>query len=89
LAPGAVDTPGCASYSYNSACYIDPLLLPFSSDRGAVEQDKTGALREITEKMTVQSVEVASAKLIDIIDNSTREKEGGEFVTFDGERIPW
>jgi hypothetical protein len=64
-------------------------LLPFSLDRDAVGNNKTGTLRELAEKMSVQSVEVASAKLIDIIDNSTREKEGGEFVTVDGERIPW
>ena len=53
-----------------------------------MKKDKTGALLELTEKVSVLSVEVASAKLIDIVDNSTREK-GGEFVTFDGERIPW
>jgi hypothetical protein len=64
-------------------------LLPFSSDRSALERDKTGALRELTGKVSVLSVEAASAKLIDIVDNSTREKGGGEFVTFDGERIPW
>jgi hypothetical protein len=34
-------------------------------------------------------VEVASTKLVEIIDNSTREGEGGQFVNIDGSRIPW
>jgi hypothetical protein len=68
--------------------YTHPFFL--SSDRKAVEKDESGALREFTEeKMMMVSVEVGSAKLLDIIDNSSREREGGEFVTYDGERIPW
>ena len=64
-------------------------LLYFALDRHAIENDKAGALLELAEKMSVQPVEVASARLIDIIDNSTREKEGGEYVTIEGERLPW
>jgi hypothetical protein len=34
-------------------------------------------------------VDEAAPKLVEIIDNSTRGKEGGEFVNIDGSRISW
>jgi hypothetical protein len=37
----------------------------------------------------VSSVKDATAKLVKIIDESTRDGEGGQFVNLDGTRIPW
>lgn len=50
--------------------------------------DKTGALTAMMEGNTV-SADVAAPRLIDLITNATREKEGGEFVVVGGERLPW
>ncbi|CAA7260849.1 unnamed protein product [Cyclocybe aegerita] len=54
----------------------------------ASELDTTGEIAKLLDQASV-SVEDASAMLVNIIDNATREKEGGEFVNVDGGRIPW
>ncbi|KJA22255.1 hypothetical protein HYPSUDRAFT_41149 [Hypholoma sublateritium FD-334 SS-4] len=61
--------------------------------RNAIENDKSGTLQ----KLAVDdgslnwraTVETVSVSLIKIIDESTREKDGGEFIHVDGTRIPW
>ncbi|KAF9465124.1 NAD(P)-binding protein [Collybia nuda] len=50
--------------------------------------DKTGILKPILDSAAISPAE-AAAQLIGIIDNSTREKEGGEFVNIDGGRVTW
>lgn len=50
--------------------------------------DKTGLLAPILDSAAITPVAAASL-LVNIIDNSTREKEGGEFVNIDGTRITW
>jgi hypothetical protein len=53
-----------------------------------MQRDTTGTFKKLVEQFGM-SVEEASEKLVDIIDSSTREKEGGQFVNFDGGRIAW
>ncbi|KAJ3501769.1 hypothetical protein NLJ89_g9193 [Agrocybe chaxingu] len=54
----------------------------------ARELDTSGQLGVLQDQLFV-SVEEASVLLVNIVDNATREKEGGEFVNVDGSRIPW
>ncbi|KJA22257.1 hypothetical protein HYPSUDRAFT_41152 [Hypholoma sublateritium FD-334 SS-4] len=61
--------------------------------RIAVENDKSGALQKLVEEdvggKNWPTVETVSVSLIKIIDESTREKDGGEFIHVDGTRLPW
>lgn len=50
--------------------------------------DKSGLLAPIIDIAAIPPATAASL-LIKIIDNSTREKEGGEFVNIDGTRVTW
>jgi hypothetical protein len=43
----------------------------------------------VIKSVPVLSVLEASVKLVEIIENATREGQGGQYVTFDGESIPW
>ncbi|KAJ3501770.1 hypothetical protein NLJ89_g9192 [Agrocybe chaxingu] len=54
----------------------------------ARDLDKTGEIAKLLDQASV-SIEDASVMLVNIVDNATREKEGGEFVDVDGGRIPW
>ena len=70
------------------------ILLPYIYAipvRTHVIEDKTGELQkwinsEISKVPTVESVSVS---LIKLIDDSTREKDGGQFLNVDGTRIAW
>ncbi|KJA15534.1 hypothetical protein HYPSUDRAFT_219976 [Hypholoma sublateritium FD-334 SS-4] len=56
----------------------------------AVDTDTTGTLKKMLALFpSIPTVETASVALVKIIDESSREKEGGEFVEFDGTRILW
>ncbi|KJA22326.1 hypothetical protein HYPSUDRAFT_164726 [Hypholoma sublateritium FD-334 SS-4] len=58
--------------------------------RNNVVADTTGLLKKMLETIpTLPTAETASALLIKLIDGSTREKEGGQFVHVDGTRLPW
>ncbi|CAA7265271.1 unnamed protein product [Cyclocybe aegerita] len=50
--------------------------------------DKTGIMANLQDEM-MMSVEEASVALVNLVDNSTREKQGGEFLKVDGETVPW
>jgi len=50
--------------------------------------DTTGALAPIQDQMQI-TPEKCAALLISIIEESTREKDGGEFINVDGSKIPW
>lgn len=67
--------------------YID--LIPV---RIAVESDKSGALQKLVEddvSENLPTAETVSVSLVKIIDESTRENEGGQFVHVDGTRLGW
>ncbi len=51
--------------------------------------DKSGNLQKtIQERGGAPSVETVAVSLVRLIDGSTREKEGGQFVHVDGTRLP-
>jgi hypothetical protein len=54
----------------------------------ALKTDPTGELAKMTEDIGM-SVEVACGMLADVIDKSTRETHGGEFLFVDGSKLPW
>ncbi|KJA22259.1 hypothetical protein HYPSUDRAFT_186447 [Hypholoma sublateritium FD-334 SS-4] len=64
--------------------------------RFVVDNDKRGALSGALKKLVEEgasaswpTVETASVSLLKVIDESTREKDGGEFTHVDGTRLPW
>ncbi len=59
------------------------------SAREAQASDTTGVLTALLEKVTVQTPEEAAKALVNLIDGSTRDKDGGEFINVDGTRLPW
>jgi hypothetical protein len=85
LAPGIVETDmGTPFFPFAvSSIHSSPFL-----GRSQVQKDTTGTLKNAIAQIGL-SPEDASAQLIDIIDNSTREGEGGQFVNVDGGRIDW
>ena len=50
--------------------------------------DKTGTLAKLQDEIQVEPVE-AAARLIEVTEGSTREKEGGEFMNVDGSKVAW
>ncbi len=50
--------------------------------------DKSGALGALLDAIA-RTTEVAATKLIDVIEDATREKDGGEFVDLNGGRVTW
>ena len=57
--------------------------------REAQARDTTGVLAALLEKVPVQTPEDAAKALVNLIDGSTRDKDGGEFINVDGTRLPW
>lgn len=52
------------------------------------EKDKTGALGKFQDAMAIELGE-ASKMLVGVIESSSRETHGGEFIDIDGSKIPW
>lgn len=50
--------------------------------------DTTGVLASIQDAMGI-SAEEAAPLLIGIVENATREKDSGEFLNIDGQKITW
>lgn len=50
--------------------------------------DATGTLAPIQDAMAI-SAEEAAPLLIGIVDNATREKDSGEFLNIDGQKVAW
>ncbi|KAK0190216.1 NAD(P)-binding protein [Armillaria mellea] len=50
--------------------------------------DKTGTLAPIQDALAI-SAEKAATLLLGIVENSTREKDGGEFINVDGQKLTW
>ena len=70
-----------------------PVLMTFvciAQDRNLIPTDTIGFFRKWAEtNPDVASVDTVAGPLLNIIDESTREKEGGQFVHIDGSRLPW
>ena len=56
-----------------------------------MESDKSGSLQKLVDEdaPNLPSVDTVALSLIKIIDESTREKDGGEFLHVDGTHLPW
>lgn len=67
---------------------LAPGIVKTDMSRANREMDTTGSLAPIQDAIAMES-EDAAVSLIDIIDGSTREKDGGEFINVDGSRTPW
>ncbi|KIK51420.1 hypothetical protein GYMLUDRAFT_234133 [Collybiopsis luxurians FD-317 M1] len=52
------------------------------------EMDKTGTISSVRNQLMISPEECATA-LIKLIQGATREKDGGEFINFDGTKISW
>ncbi len=50
--------------------------------------DKTGTLAPIQDAMAM-STEEAAPLLVGVVENATREKDSGEFMNIDGQKLPW
>ncbi len=50
--------------------------------------DTTGTLAPIQDALAI-SAEKAATLLLGIVENSTREKDGGEFINVDGQKLTW
>ena len=55
----------------------------------AIASDTTGIFAALLEKMSLLTPEAAARALLSLIDGSTRDKDGGEFINVDGTRLPW
>lgn len=52
--------------------------------------DRSGVLAELVEKYgEFPTADKAAVLLLNIIDDSTREKDGGQFINIDGSRPAW
>lgn len=54
-----------------------------------VATDKLGVFEALTKQFPPQSPKEAAVQLIKIIDEATRDKDGGEFINIDGTKMPW
>ncbi|KAF9474953.1 NAD(P)-binding protein [Pholiota conissans] len=57
--------------------------------REGIAKDTTGKFKEIMKIMNVRQPDEAATVLLDILDASTREKDGGQFHNIDLGRHPW
>ncbi|KAF9035352.1 NAD(P)-binding protein [Hymenopellis radicata] len=72
-------------------------LICFPLSPGAVHTDMTRTNRDLDKTGSIahsmdtlgRSAETAATMLMDVVDNATREKDGGEFVDVDGSRLMW
>ncbi|KAE9397828.1 NAD(P)-binding protein [Gymnopus androsaceus JB14] len=69
-------------------------IVCFPLSPGAVETDMAASHREmdnsgVLETLEEQSPEKCATLLVKIVDECTREKDGGEFIDIDGSKISW
>lgn len=63
-------------------------MLDFPPVDQALAIDTDGVFAKAFEGRS-RTVEDASKAIVKIVDGSTREKEGGEFLNVDGTKLPW
>lgn len=54
-----------------------------------VAKDASGTFKVLLETFTPLTPQQSAIPLIKIIDEATREKDGGEFINVDGTKLPW
>ncbi|KJA22316.1 hypothetical protein HYPSUDRAFT_41181 [Hypholoma sublateritium FD-334 SS-4] len=65
---------------------------PVNTDmlRDTVAADTSGLMKKMVDGLpNLPTVETVSVSLISLIDGSTREKDGGQFIHVDGTRVSW
>ena len=67
---------------------LGPIKIFFLA-KEAQASDTTGVFAALLEKVTLQTPEEAAKALLKLIDESTRNKDGGEFINVDGTKIQW
>ncbi|KAF8970815.1 NAD(P)-binding protein [Flammula alnicola] len=98
-------TLGCTAYGVSKAAvnymsrkihFENEWLTCFPLSPGRVDTDMAKENLALDKSGTLASVKhgrvtpaVAGTALVNIIDGSTREKDGGEFINVDGTKIPW
>lgn len=67
------------------------LKFTFYSVRIAVDRDTSGTFRRLVGEHApdLPSVYTAAVSLLKVVDESTRAKDGGEFLHVDGTHLPW
>jgi hypothetical protein len=91
LAPGSVIT-GMGTYDYPLLFFFplcpSGMILEVIIEIENRKNDPTGILHQAYERIG-QTVEEVSPKLVKVIEQCTREGEGGQFVDYDGGRNDW
>ncbi|PBK79950.1 NAD(P)-binding protein [Armillaria gallica] len=67
---------------------LAPGIVQTDMSRANREMDKTGTLAPIQDAMAI-STEEAAPLLVGVVENATREKDSGEFMNIDGQKLPW
>lgn len=89
--PGPVNTDMCEYSQYPSVTHIISLFFMYISVRNTLSSDTSGIFKNMLEGMgrNLPTTEEAADLLLKVIDNSTRENEGGEFIDVDGKKLSW
>ncbi|PBK79956.1 NAD(P)-binding protein [Armillaria gallica] len=67
---------------------LAPGIVDTDMSRANRVMDTTGTLAPIQDALAI-SAEKAATLLLGIVENSTREKDGGEFINVDGQKLTW
>ncbi|KAK0470970.1 NAD(P)-binding protein [Armillaria novae-zelandiae] len=67
---------------------LAPGIVDTDMSRSNRVMDTTGTLAPIQDALAI-SADKAATLLLGIIENSTREKDGGEFINVDGQKLTW
>ncbi|KAK0499275.1 NAD(P)-binding protein [Armillaria luteobubalina] len=67
---------------------LAPGIVQTDMSRANREMDKTGTLAPIQDAMAM-STEQAAPLLVGVVENATREKDSGEFMNIDGQKLSW
>ncbi|KAF8623181.1 hypothetical protein AX17_007506 [Amanita inopinata Kibby_2008] len=67
---------------------LAPGMVDTDMARESRKLEKTGAMASMLDAHQI-TPEAAAPQLLNLIDNATREKEGGEFMNFDGTKFAW
>lgn len=64
-----------------------PVSTPFAVSI-LCKRDPTGALEKLAKLVQMPAAEAAQ-KVVTVIENANRSSHGGEFLNFDGTKLPW
>ncbi|KAJ3515476.1 hypothetical protein NLJ89_g1741 [Agrocybe chaxingu] len=88
---------GYASYSASKATlnyicrkihYENSWLVAFPITPGVITTSKNDSVGHVSDKLFIPLDELATS-IVKIVDGATREKEGGQFMSFNGTKLDW